>query len=520
MTNYREILRLDSLGINHAQIARSTGHSRQTVLTVLKKAELKKIGYREATSLSNKELFHLFTGSGTAHLSYKMPDYEHVHKELARSGVTLGLLWVEYCEDCRQSGELPYQSTQFNKHYADYVRKTNATMHINRKPGEAMEVDWVGDTIGVKNPDTGEMMDAYVFVAVLSYSGFAYVEAFFTMEMENWVRGHVDAYRHFGGVARLLVPDNLKTGVTKNTRTETLINKNYQSLSEHYGSVVLPARVRAPRDKPKVEGTVRVVETWIMAALRNGQFFSLPELNEAISQKLAEFNARPFQKLEGSRQTKFLEEKPFLLPLPRHPFELSTWKVATVQKDYHVACQGQYYSVPHTYIGKKAELRITKDIVEIFYEGLRIASHERRDGFQGKYNTREEHMPPAHQKYLEWNGDRFRRWAEKIGASTTSVIEYFLGSVTIEQQSYKTCNALLHLADKHSQDRLETACAKVLSFTVRPSLKAVQSVLRAGMDRTPSHERSEDCGDALKHGFLRGAEYYGGNDEGGDGDGQ
>jgi transposase len=518
MTNYREILRLDSLGINHAQIARSTGHSRQTVLSVLKKAGVKNIGYREAERMSDKELFHRFMEGGPAHLSYRMPDYEHVHKELARSGVTLGLLWVEYCEDCRRNGELPYQSTQFNKHYADYVRKTNATMHINRKPGEAMEVDWAGDRIGVKNPDTGETLPAYVFVSALSYSGFAYVEAFFSMGMESWVRGHVNAYRHFGGVARLLVPDNLKTGVTKNTRTETLINKNYQSLAEHYGTVVLPARVRAPQDKPKVEGTVRIVETWIMAALRNGQFFTLPELNTAIHSKLTEFNTKPFQKLEGSRQTKFLDEKPFLLPLPRHPFELSTWKVATVQKDYHVAYQAQYYSVPHTYIGKKVEMRITKEIIEIFYEGLRIASHERSDGFQGKYNTREEHMPPAHQKYLEWNGERFRRWAKKIGASTESVVEYFLGSVKIEQQAYKTCNALLHLADRYSGARLEVACAKVLSFTIRPSLKAVQSVLKTGMDKTPKAGDKAEGGDVLRHGFVRGAEYYGENEDGGDDD--
>jgi transposase len=518
MTNYREILRLDSLGINHSQISRSTGHSRQTVVSVLKKAEQKNISYHKAVKISDKELFRLFSENSPAHLAYKMPEYERIHKELARSGVTLGLLWVEYCEECRKSGELPYQSTQFNKYYADYIKKTNATMHINRKPGEAMEVDWAGDTVNLKNADTGEMIPANVFVAALSYSGYAYVEAFFSMDMENWVRGHVNAYEYFGGVARLLVPDNLKASVVKNTRTETLINKNYQSLAEHYGAVVLPARVRAPRDKSKVEGTVGIVETWIMAAIRNGQFFSLPELNEAIRLKLEEFNTRPFQKLEGSRQTKFMEEKSFLLPLPRYPFELSTWKVATVQKDYHVACQGQYYSVPHEYIGKKADIRITKNIIEIFYEGLRISSHQRTDGFQGKYNTKEEHMPPAHQKYLEWNGDRFRRWAKKIGSQTESVIEYFLSSVKVEQQSYKTCNALLHLADKYSPERLEAACSKVLSFTVRPSFKAVQSVLRSGMDKTPEAGKpAEDK--AMQYGFLRGAGYYvDGNDDGGAGD--
>jgi transposase len=515
MTNYREILRLDSLGINHSQISRSTGHSRQTVVSVLKKAEQKNIGYGEAAKLSDKDLYRLFTDGGPAHLSYKMPDYGQIHKELTRTGVTLGLLWVEYCDACRKGGELPYQSTQFNKYYTDYVRKTNATMHINRKPAEAMEVDWTGDTIGIQNADTGERMDANVFVAALSYSGYAYVEAFFSMEMESWIRGHVNAYAYFGGVTRLLIPDNLKVGVTQNTRTETVINKNYQNLAEHYGTVVLPARVRAPQDKPKVEGTVRIVETWIMAALRNGQFFSLPELNEAIRQKLEEFNTRPFQKLEGSRQTKFLEEQSFLLPLPHHPFELSTWTVATVQKDYHIACQGQYYSVPHEYIGKKVDIRITKNIVEIFYEGLRIASHERADGFQGKYNTKEDHMPPAHQKYLEWNGDRFRRWAKKIGPSAETVVEYFLSSVKVEQQSYKTCNALLHLADKYTVERLEAACSKVLSFTIRPSFKAVQSVLKSGMDKT-LHEEKPSENKALQYGFLRGAGYYEHDTAGGD----
>jgi transposase len=511
MTAYREILRLASLGINHAQISRSTGHSRQTVVSTLKKAERNGIRYADIANLSDKDLTRLFTDS-TARINYKMPDYDYIHKELGKSGVTLGLLWMEYCEECRANGELPYQSTQFGKYYADYVKKTNATMHINRKPGEAMEVDWVGDTISVRNVNTGGDIVAYVFVAALSYSGYAYVEAFFSMDMECWIKAHVNAYEHFGGVTRLLVPDNLKAGVLKNTRSETLINKNYQNLAEHYGTVVLPARVKAPRDKPKAEGTVGIIETWIMAALRNGQFFSLPELNEAIKIKLDEFNNRPFQKLEGSRQTKFLEEKPFLLPLPRHPFELSTWKVATVQKDYHVACQNQYYSVPYEYIGKKVDLRITKNIIEVFYESLRICSHQRTDGFQGKYNTIEMHMPPAHQKYLEWNGDRFRRWAEKIGPATESVIEYFLGSVKVEQQSYKTCNALLHLSDKYTAERLELACGRVLCLTVRPSFKAVQTVLKSGMDKVSREEKpAEDK--AMQYGFLRGAAYYGGDDD-------
>jgi len=513
MTNYREILRLDSLGINHAQIARSTGHSRQTIVSVLKKADQKGISYCDVVALADRDLAQMFIDGGPAKLGYKMPDYEYIHKEMAKSGVTLGLLWVEYCEECRKSGELPYQSTQFNKYYADYAMNTKATMHINRKPGDAMEVDWAGDTLSVINQDTGELIDAYVFVSALAYSGYAYVEAFFSMKMENWVAAHVNAYEYFGGVARLLVPDNLKASVLSNTRIETLLNKTYQSLAEHYGSAVLPARILAPKDKPRVEGTVGIIETWIMAALRNGQFFSLSELNTEIKEKLREFNTRPFQKIEGSRQEKFVQEIPFLLPLPKHPFELAEWKVATVQRDYHVACRGQYYSVPYKYIGKKVDLRITKNVIEIYYESLRICSHRRSDGFQGKYNTDEEHMPVNHQKYLEWNGKRFKDWAEKIGPNTLTVVEYFLSGVKVEAQAYKTCNALLHLSDKNGSERLEAACAKVLSFTIRPSFKAVQSVLKSGMDMPENAPPSQKSDPALQYGFLRGAKYYGGDDD-------
>ena len=471
------------------------------------------VSYKDTLEHSDGDLRSIFVESGSAKKGYKMPDYEYIHREMAKSGVTLGLLWVEYCEECRRSGELQYQSTQFNKYYADYAMKTNATMRINRKPGETMEVDWAGDTLHVTDFMTGGMITAYVFVSALAYSGYSYVEAFYSMTMEDWVTAHVNAYAYFGGATRLLVPDNLKVGVISNTRTQTLLNKTYQSLAEHYGTAVLPARVRAAQDKSKVERTVGIIETWIMAALMNVQFFSLPELNAAIKEKLEEFNTKEFQKIKGSRREKFNQEKPFLLPLPKHPFELSEWKVATVGRDYHIACLGQYFSVPYKYIGKKVDLRITKNVIEIYYEGLRICSHRRPDGFQGKYNTDTSHMPEKHQKYLEWNGDRFRKWAEKIGPCTLAVIEYFLSSTKVEEQSYKTCNALLHLSDRNGGDRLEAACAKVLSFTIRPSFKAVQSVLKSGMDKLGENVMSEKEDPALQYGFLRGAGYYGGDDD-------
>lgn len=509
MTNYREILRLKSLGINNSQIATSAGCTRRTVINVLKNAEQRGLRYSNIKNMSDRELASVLSGKGgTARLNYKMPDYDYVHKELAREGVTLGLLWIEYCETCRLSGEVPYQSTQFNKYYSDYVRKTNASMAIHRKPGESIEVDWAGNTFKIKNAISGNDIDTYIFVAVLSYSGYAYVEAFLSMEQENWIQGHIHAFNHFCGITRLVIPDNLKTGVTKNNKYETIINKSYNEMAEYYNTAIVPARVRKPKDKPNAEGTVRIIGTWIMAALRNEQYFSLSELNTGIKIKLKELNEMPFQKKEGSRRSMFLEEKPYLIQLPKHPFELATWKVASVQNNYHIECQSIYYSVPYEYIGKKVNVRITKNVIEIFYEGLRICSHKKSDGYLGKYITEKSHMPQSHQNYGEWNSERFLNWAKKIGTSTEIVIKWMLSSFRVEEQSYKSCMALLKLSDKYSMIKLEAACSRALQFTPRPSLKTVQNILKSGQENLIIESESDNT---HKHGFTRGAGYYGGD---------
>jgi hypothetical protein len=284
-------------------------------------------------------------------------------------------------------------------------------------------------------------------------------------------------------------------------------------MAEHYGTAIIPARVYAPNDKPHAEGSVKITQTWIMAALRNHKFFTLAELNEAIREKLVSFNTRNFQKKQGSRKSWYLEEKPFLLPLPKYPYEIAEWKQATVQRDYHVKCGNHYYSTPFEYIGKKVDIRMTSRMVEILYGGMRISSHPRTEGYQGKYITQEEHMPPNHQQYGVWSGDRFRRWAAKIGSSCSSVIEYFLSSSKLEQQAYKTCNALLHLTDSYSAARLEAACERVLQFSPRPSYKAVSAILKANRDTLLNNKRGGDSPEDLpEYGFIRGAEYYGGGD--------
>ena len=257
MTNHKEILRLKSLGLTNTDIAAACTCGRNTVTRTLARAQENGLTWEKARAMSQQEVSLKLFPAEKGVPTYKMPDYEHVHREMQKSGVTLTLLWVEYCEQCRQNGELPYKSTQFNKYYADFVHKTKATMHLDHKPGETMQVDWAGQTAEIVDTDTGALITAYVFVAVLPYSGYAYVEAFLDMKQEAWITAHVNAYRFFGGITRILTPDNLKTGVVKNTRDEVVLNKSYQELAEHYGTAIIPARPRSPKDKAFVQHRLR-----------------------------------------------------------------------------------------------------------------------------------------------------------------------------------------------------------------------------------------------------------------------
>ena len=507
MTNYREILRLRSLGINHKQIAESMGIARQTVVTALQRASAQGLSWQTAESLSDRELVLKLFPQESGKPAYKMPDYNYVHRELAKPGVTQQLLWFEYCDQCTQIGEIPYQLTQFKTHYREYVAKTKSTMHIQRKPGEIMEVDWAGQTARLIDADTGEIIEAYVFVAALAYSGYSYTEAFLTHNQEVWIVAHINAYNFFGGVSRILVPDNLKTGVIKNTRTELILNKAYQEMAQHYDTAIIPARVHTPKDKATVEGAVGNISAFILAAIRNQQFFTLKELNAVIKERLHAFNHKPFQKKDGSRATWFAEEKSSLLPLPLNSFELAAWKIATVSFNYHIAVEEQYYSVPHDFIKRKVDVRLTRNTVEVFHEGVRLCSHVRLSGRRGQYSTQEAHMPLNHQQFIQWNSERFRKWAAKIGPNTASVVESILTGYKIEQQGYRACMALLKLSDNYSKERLEAACIKAFTYMPRPNYKAIQAILKTGQEKISAEATVPQKPDEF--GFTRGSDYYG-----------
>jgi transposase len=512
MTKYREILRLHSQGISQRSIARSCECSRNTVSKVIARATELNITWPLSSETTDGGLEKLFFPQETTSTRHRHPDLEYIHKELAKSGVTLKLLWSEYCEECSLHNELPLMYSHFCCHYQKFAENQRATMHIPRKPGEQIEVDWAGQTASIIDRDTGEIILAYIFVAVLSYSQYAYVEAFLSQDQESWNSAHVNMYRFFGGVTRILVPDNLKTGVQKIEWYTPVINKSYHEMAEHYNTAVIPARVRKPKDKPNAEGTVGNISTWIVAALRNHKFFSLQELNQAIREKLQAFNTKPFQKKEGSRHSVFLgEEKPMLMPLPATAYELAVWKTATVQFNYHIFVDKMHYSVPYEYIKHKVDVRVTRNVIEIFYNNHRVCSHPRLYGRLGQYSTVEAHMPENHQNYVQWNAERYIAWAQKIGPNTTVTVKAILSSHKVEQQGYKSCMALLKLADKYSVSRLEGACKKALSYTPHPSFKSVKTILSTGQDKVTGEQSAKTNETSANFGFTRGADYYGRN---------
>lgn len=514
MTKHREILRLSSMGLSQRSIASSCQCSRNTVSEVLSRARQKGLTWPIPDDVSDPDLMHLLFPDRVQESSRKIPDCEYMHRELAKSDVTLSLLWSEYCEVCRLSNEIPLKYTMYCNYYRKFAATTKATMHISRKPGEQLEVDWAGQTASIIDRDTGEIIPVYIFVSALSSSQYAYVEGFLSQDQECWIAAHVNAFAYYGGVTRILVPDNLKTGVEKPSRTSPVINKVYQEMAEHYGTAVVPARVRKPRDKSSVEGVVGVISTWILAALRNQKHFTLAELNESIAEKLDVFNVRPFQKKPGSRLSTFLEEEqPVLMALPQTPYELATWKVATVQFNYHIAVDSMNYSVPYEYIRHKVDVRITRRAVEVFYNNHRICSHLRLHGRPGQYSTNQDHMPEKHKQHVDWNSERFLKWAENVGPSTTLVIRAILSFHRVEQQGYKACMGVLKLADRYSLPRLEAACVRALSYTPSPSYKNISTILKAGQDTVPTDHRGMDIkpteSSQTTHGFTRGASYYG-----------
>jgi transposase len=505
MRKVKEVLRLKwENGLSNRQIAKSCSIARATVAEYVRRAKEVGLSWPLPLGMDETELNErLFPSSPSVPSGFRpVPDWAEVHRQLKHKGVTLFLLWQEYKETYPEG----YQYSSFCKHYQAWSDKLDLVMRQDHRAGEKLFVDYAGQTVPVVDATTGEISEAQIFVAVLGASNYTYVEATWSQSLMDWIHSHTRAFQFFGGVPEVVIPDNLKAGVTKASRYEPDINPSYQEMATHYGCAVIPARVRKPRDKAKVEAGVQVVERWILARLRNVTFFSLTELNTAIRNLIKTLNDRPFKKLPGCRQSLFDSlDKPALSPLPVQPYVYAEWKKARVHIDYHIEVEGHYYSVPYQLVKQQVEVRITRQIVEVFYKGRRIASH-RRSHERGYHTTVTEHMPQAHQRYAEWTPERLIRWAATNGNATAQLVENILASRPHPQQGFRSCLGIMRLGKEYGQERLEAACARALAIG-GTSFKSIQAILKAGLDRRALFEQHRES-PPIHHTNIRGPHYY------------
>lgn len=381
-------------------------------------------------------------------------------------------------------------------------------MPIRRKPGEIMEVDWAGSTLHVTDRFTGEDIPAYVFIATLPYSQFSYVEACLDMKSPNWLSAHIRAYEYFGGVPETLVPDNLKTGVIKAHRVEPVLNEAYRELVDYYRTIIVPSRVRKPKDKASVEGTVGFISRQIIASLRNYQCFHLEDLNQRIHEKLEEINEIDFQKRSGSRRKVFEEEeKSHLQPLPPNRYKLAEWKTAKVQLNYHIQVDRMYYSVPYEYVREQVDVRLSADLLEVYFKEVRIASHKRLCGEMGQFSTNTDHMPDNHRSYLEHTPENNQKWAESIGPSMERLVAYILKH-NPEKKALTILSSLRNVSTKHTKEELEAGIQTLLEISTNPTIPVLKGILDRRNKRKPKD--NDPIIQHENHGFTRGAKYFGG----------
>jgi transposase len=423
-----------------------------------------------------------------------------VHSELRRPGVTLMLLWEEYCDTAADS----FSYSWFCERYREWAGRLKPTLRQVHVAGEKLFVDYSGHTMEVIDGLTGEVHTAQIFVAVLGASNFTYAEASFTQSLPDWITSHVRVFHFFGGTARQTVSDNLKAGVTRACFHEPMVNRTYADLARHYKTAILPARPHHPRDKAKVEVGVQIVGRWILARLRNRRFFSLAALNEAIHGLLVDLNNRMLRGWGRSRRELFEEiDRPALTPLPDEPYEYAEWKRCRVNLDYHIEIAKHYYSVPHSLVRQEVEARITQRTVEIFLRGKRVASHV-RSLLPHRPTTVAEHMPSSHRRYRDWTHERIRCEAAKVGPDAATLIDVIVRSRPHPEQGFRSAIGILGLVKRYEAERVDAACARALLLNAR-SYKSVAAILKNGTDRTASAAQDAPI---LFHPNIRGRGYY------------
>lgn len=506
----REIIRMKDNGLSKNQISKNLGKSRTTIIKYLGAIAASGICLKELLALKGEDLSELFEVSNALNPVNREQIHKdlysffpYLEKELKRVGVTRHILWGEY--KAKHPEGVMY--SQFCEHYNKWNRKSEGYMPTTHKAGEKLFIDYAGKKLHIIDKETGEIKPVEVFVATLGASQYTYVEASFSQQIPDFINSVQNCLHYLGGVPACIIPDNLKSAVTKSNKYEPHINEQFACFASHYDTSIMPARALKPKDKSLVEGAVHITYTRIHAALRDKEFYGITELNLAIKELLLIYNQTPFQKKQHSRIGLFLEiEKDALKPLPLEKYELRDYKIATVQKNCHVyyAADKNYYSIPNAYIGKKVKLILTQSVVEIYHNQARIALHPRsRKAYH--YVTVKEHMPVSHTYNADWSSEYFITWAQKIGPWTKEYIEKILDKKQYPEQSYKSCLGILSMAAKIDKERLNNACKRALSYDA-VSYNAIKNILERGLDK----EEELDLFNVSisNHDNIRGPEYY------------
>lgn len=503
MRQLRQMLRLHHDGVSAREIARTLGVARSTIQDNLARARAAGIGWPLPAEWSDEVLEQrLFARSGVqpGRRQHSEPDWATLARELKRPGVNLTVLWEEY----REAHADGYGYSRFCDLYRAFERRLSPVMRQHHVAGDKVFVDYSGKKIAIVDPATGELRDAEIFVAVLGASNYTYAEATWTQTLADWIEAHVRMFRFFGGTPRLVVPDNLKSGVHKASFYDPELNRSYAMMAAHYGVGILPARPYRARDKAKVEAGVKFAQTYILGRLRHRTFFSLAEANDAIRLVLDRINGHVMRRLGTSRRDLFAGvERGALRALPADDYEFAEWRLARVGPDYHVEVEGFYYSVPHALIREQVDVRITTRTIEVFYRAQRVAAHQRRYGGP-RHATEPQHMPSAHRRYAAWTPERFKHWAHTIGPNTEALIIAVLANRPHPEQGFRTCLGVLRLFRGIDAGRAEAVAARALAIGAL-TYKSVASILHNNLDRAPQQTQSSTV---IAHHNVRGPGYF------------
>ena len=511
MRKIKEVLRLHSLGLSQRQIAASCAVGQATVSEYLQTAAAVGLSWPDIAAWSEDQLMQAVAPSRAepVHRNRSLePDYAGIRHELqTNKRVTLQLLWEEY----RENHPDGYRYSRFCDLYRRWLRRQEVVLRQEHRAGEKLFVDFAGDTIPLHQAASGEVTPAAIFVAVLGASNYTYSEATGTQGLADWIGAHLRTFEFLGGVPEIIVPDNLKSGITKACRYEPSVNRTYEEMAAHYGVAVVPARQAKPRDKAKVEAGVLLVERWILAALRKRKFFSLGEVNQAIEELLIRLNNRPFRKRDGSRRSLFESlDKPALRPLPTERYEYGDWETHRVNIDYHVEFDHHWYSVPYQLTQQEVEVRATATTVEVFHRGVRVASHARSQ-VPHTATTVNDHRPKAHQRHLEWTPSRLVDWAKTIGPATAELFDRIMASKRHPEQGYRSCLGILRLSKQYSSQRVEAAARRAIALHAC-SYQSIKSILQCNLD-SQTIEPAAEPKPPLDHPNIRGSEYFDTTDE-------